>query len=114
MKKEEMKVKFPKKINFLCRTFEIIRDKEIMGYFSFKDADNQNKPVICISSDEHNEMEAFMHEALELSLELMRVRYERPDENENYVFYFSHKELDAVAKLMAQAITQLIEVNKRK
>ena len=82
-----------------------------MGYFNFKDTDNDNKPTICISNDNEKAFEAFIHETFEIAKELTRVRYEKPDEEDSYMFFYSHREHDTISKIMAQVINQLIRYN---
>ena len=113
-KKETKKeIRFPKKIQILNRTFEIIRGTKYLGYFRFRDEENAGKPTIYITSRPTEALEAFVHETLEIALELARVRYERPDNVDEFVFYYSHKEHDIVAKIMAQVLQQVIDLNKK-
>lgn len=108
-KKKKEEFKLPKYINILNWKFEIKRDKDIFGCFYFKDDDNNDKPTIWITPRKEDALEVFIHETLEIALELARVRYERNDSKGDYVFYYSHKEHDLVAKIMAQVFSQILE-----
>ena len=106
-------MKIPKKIQILNMTFEIKRDKRVLGHFIFKDKRNHNKPTIYLINNNDRVLEPFIHETLEIVLELVRARYERGDEADNYVFYYSHKEHDLVAKVMSQVVQQLLDYNSK-
>ena len=104
-------MKLPRKIQILNKTFDILRGDKYLGYFHFNDKDNDGKPTIYITNVQNDDvvMEVFMHETMEVALELSRVRYERPDERDSYVFFYSHREHDMVAKIMGSVISQLLK-----
>ena len=107
-------MKLPKTIQILNYTFEIKRSKEYYGHFEFSDNDNEGKPTITITNDKVDNivLEVFLHEVLEIILELTRVRYVSPDEDGNYEFHYTHKQHDTVSKILAQALMPMFkEVN---
>ena len=110
------KIKLPKKVRILNREFDVVRGDNYLGYFLFKDPDNENKPTIGIISNKKASpeviLEAYLHETLEISLELLRARYGRPDERDSYEFHYEHKQHDAACKIMAGVVKQLVEINK--
>lgn len=108
-------MKLPKRVRILDRTFNVIRGNKYLGYFQFIDKDNGNKPTIYITDrkDDDVVLEAFMHETMEIALELTRVRYERPDEDGSFIFFYSHKDHDIVSKIMSGVVNQLLKVNGR-
>ena len=110
----ERQVKLPKKIKILNKTFDILRGDKYLGYFHFNDKDNNGKPTIYINDKKDDEvvLEVFMHETMEIVLELTKARYERPDEQDNFVFYYSHKEHDIMSKIMGDVVGQLLKIQQ--
>lgn len=109
-------IKLPKKINILHKTFEIKRSETVFGGFAFRDEDNGNKPTITITKKGNKEevMEVLIHESLEIITELLRVRYDRPDADEAYEFHYTHKEHDAICKVLAQVMGQVFSFKEPK
>ncbi len=104
-------MRLPKKINILHKTFEIKRSDKIFGGFHFQDEDNDNKPTITLTSskDRSAVLEVLMHEVLEITTELLRVRYESPDAEESYEFHYKHKEHDTICKVLSQVLQQVFK-----
>jgi len=113
MKKRDPIYKLPKEIQILNYNFEVKRDANNYGYFALKDENNHNKPTIVVTGDptyaKHEIVEIFIHEVLEITLELLRCRYERPDADQNYEFHYSHKEHDICAKVLTRALEKMIK-----
>jgi len=108
-----MKLKIPKKLQILNLTFDIKMSNDYYGYFDLRDPDNEGKPTIYIkkSLTKTNKLEILTHEALEVILHLLRLRYERPDEVGSFVFFYAHKDHDTASIIMSNVIAQILKYN---
>ena len=97
---------FPKKIKIVNLDFDVILCEK--GYGSFKFATKQNNGHIKIKKniDKQTQFEIFTHECLEIILELLRVRYFRPD-NDSFEFHYDHKSHDLISKHLSAVFFDL-------
>lgn len=112
-KGEKMKVKIPKKLKILNKTVHVIRSKDIYGAFRFRDKKHGNKNTMTLFNEDDDVLEPFIHEVLEATCELLRVRFTRPDDDEAYEFHYTHREHDTITKVLTQVLEQ-VEIIKDK
>lgn len=104
----QIKLKFPNRINIISFNFKIIADKTIGGG-SF----DIGKGEIVIGIKHINDDPTYVfnvicHELMEVISELTRTRYDDPSVHGNYKFFWDHKEFELNVKIFAETIRHFI------